>query len=403
MIRKRILPIQKAADDTHQGTHLRLTGGARMKTRGAVLLEVPGRYEIVELDLDELRQNEIRVRMVAAGLCHSDDHFATGDQTPGILPIAGGHEGAGIVEAVGPHTPGYEVGDHVVFSFLPICGRCKWCARGLQNLCDLGALLTTGCRFDDPGSYRLSRGGRPVGQLAGLGTFCERIIVSTASAVKIDKAVPLEVACLTGCGVGTGWGAAVNSADVRVGDVVIVVGIGGIGINAVQGAAHAGASAVIAVDPVAFKRDTALKFGATHAVATIEEANAITAPLTNGQGADSAIVTVGVITGKIVGEALAAVRKGGTCVPVGIGDTFTKDGDINLHDLTLSQKRLQGSLFGASRPTSDIPAQLELYRQGNLLLDELVTNRYTLDEINQGYEDMKAGRNIRGIVVFDHE
>ena len=370
-------------------------------TRGAVLLEVPGRYEIVELEMDDLRQNEIRVTMVAAGLCHSDDHFASGDQVPGILPIAGGHEGSGIVEAVGPDTPGWEIGDHVVFSFLPVCGRCRWCAGGLQNLCDLGALLSTGSRFDDPGTFRLSLDGQPVGQLAGLGTFCEHVTVSTSSAIKIDRDIPLEVACLTGCGVGTGWGSAVNSAAVRVGDVVMVVGVGGIGVNAVQGAAHAGASAVIAVDPVAFKRDTALTFGATHVAESIAEAVDIASSMTNGQGPDSAIVAVGVMTGSILGEALAAVRKGGTCVAVGIGDTLTADGDINLHDLTLSQKRLQGSLFGANHPTWDITAQLDLYRQGNLLLDELITTRYPLADINQGYEDMKSGKNIRGIVVFE--
>ncbi|RMI28818.1 NDMA-dependent alcohol dehydrogenase [Nocardia stercoris] len=372
-----------------------------MKTRGAVLLESPGRYEIVELDMDEPRTGEIRVRMVASGLCHSDDHFAVGDQTPGILPIAGGHEGAGVVEAVGPGTIGFAEGDHVVFSFLPVCGRCRWCAKGMQNLCDLGAFLATGARFDDPQSFRLSFGGRPVGQLAGLGTFCEHITVSVASAVRIDPEIPLDVAVLTGCGVATGWGAAVNSANVRPDDVVIVMGIGGIGINAVQGAAHAGAGAVIAVDPVPFKRESALELGATHAVSDIAEAEELARSLTGGQGADASIVTVGVTTGRHIGQALQAVRKGGTCVAVGLGDTYVKDGDINLHELTLYQKRLQGALFGACAPTADIPAQLAMYQQGRLQLDKLVTTRYTLDQINQGFEDMKAGRNLRGIIVHD--
>ncbi|MBF6245716.1 NDMA-dependent alcohol dehydrogenase [Nocardia elegans] len=372
-----------------------------MRTRGAVLLESPGRYEVVELEMDDPRPGEIRVKMVASGLCHSDDHFAVGDQTPGILPIAGGHEGAGIVEAVGSGTIGFAEGDHVVFSFLPVCGRCRWCAKGLQNLCNLGAFLATGARFDDPTSFRLSMGGRPVGQLAGLGTFCEHVTVSTASAIRIDPAIPLDVAVLTGCGVGTGWGAAVNSAQVRPGDVVIVMGIGGIGINAVQGAAHAGASAVIAVDPVEFKRESALKFGATHAFSTMEEAEELARSLTEGQGADASIVTVGVTTGRHIGQALQAVRKGGTCVAVGLGDTFVKDGDINLHELTLFQKRLQGALFGACSPTADIPAQLAMYQQGTLELEGLVTTRYSLDQINEGFDDMKAGRNLRGVIVHD--
>ncbi|MFE3785741.1 alcohol dehydrogenase catalytic domain-containing protein, partial [Amycolatopsis sp. NPDC059090] len=207
-----------------------------MLTRGAVLRETPGRYEVAELEVEDPRQGELRVRMVASGLCHSDDHFATGDQTPPILPFAGGHEGAGIVEAVGPGTPGFAEGDHVVFSFLPVCGRCRFCARGLQNLCDLGASLGTGARPEDPASFRLSLDGQPVGQMAGLSTYCEHTTVSTASVIKIDPDIPLEVACLTGCGVGTGWGAAVNSAAVRPGHVVIVMGIGGIGVNARQGA-----------------------------------------------------------------------------------------------------------------------------------------------------------------------
>ncbi|GAB3681313.1 hypothetical protein GCM10027597_26750 [Saccharopolyspora tripterygii] len=168
-----------------------------------------------------------------------------------------------------------------------------------------------------------------------------------------------------------------------------------------QGAVHAGAAAVIAVDPVAFKRASALKLGATHAVASIEAATELARSMTNGQGADSAIVTVGVVTGRHVGQALQAVRKAGTCVAVGLGEVFVRDGDINLHELTLYQKRLQGSLFGASAPTADIPAQLEMYKQGALKLDELVTTRYALDDVAAGYDDMKAGRNLRGVVLHD--
>lgn len=371
-----------------------------MLTRAAVLRSSPGRYEVVELELDDPRPGELRVKMAASGLCHSDDHFATGDQRPGTLPIVGGHEGAGIVESVGAGTPGFSVGDHVVFSFLPACGRCRWCSTGHQNLCDLGAFISKGCRFDDPTSYRLELDGVPVGQLAGLGTFSEHTTVAAASAVRVDPVLPLDVACLTGCGVGTGWGAAVRSADVRPGQVVIVMGVGGIGINAVQGAAHAGASAVIAVDPVEFKRTSALKLGATHAVPDISEGAELARSMTNGQGADAAIVTVGVLTGRHVGQALAAVRKAGTCVVVGLGEATVRDGDINLHELTLYQKRLQGSLFGASSPLADIPAQLRRYQLGQLELDGLVTTRYRLEDINQGFDDMRAGRNLRGVVVF---
>jgi S-(hydroxymethyl)glutathione dehydrogenase/alcohol dehydrogenase len=339
--------------------------------------------------------------MVASGLCHSDDHIATGDIPTGIYPIAGGHEGAGIVTKVGPNTPGYAEGDHVVFSFLPGCGRCRWCATGHQNLCDLGQFLLAGCRPDDPTSYRLSLDGAPVGQMSGISTFCEHTTVSVHSAIKIPQDVPLHVACLTGCSVGTGWGSAVNSAAVQPGHTVIVMGIGGIGANAVQGAVHAGAAHVIAVDPVAFKREKATEFGATHTVESIEEATELARSFTNGQGADSAIVTVGVTTGDHVAAAFAAVRKAGTCVVTGLGNIMDVGVNIPLVELTLFQKRLQGSLFGESAPSYDIPRQLELYRAGRLKLDELVTTTYTLDEINQGYDDMHAGKNIRGVIRYD--
>lgn len=372
-----------------------------MKTRGAIIREAPGTYEVVDMELDAPRQGELLVKMAASGLCHSDDHIATGDIPVGMYPFCGGHEGSGVVEQVGPATTGWAEGDHVVFSFLPGCGRCRWCASGMQNLCDLGATLLTGARAEDPSSYRLSMNGAPVGQMCGIGTFSERTVVSLNSAVKIEKDIPLDKACLVGCSVGTGWGSAVNSANVQPGDTVIVMGIGGIGINAVQGAAHAGASNVIAVDPVAFKREKAQEMGATHAVETMDEAADIARGFTNGQGADSSIVTVGVTTGEHVAQAFSAIRKAGTCVVTGLGNLTDVGVPIAISELTLFQKRLQGSLFGESSPSSDMLKMLRLYTEGKLKLDELVTRTYTLDEVAQGYEDMHAGTNLRGVIVFD--
>jgi NDMA-dependent alcohol dehydrogenase len=373
-----------------------------MKTRGAVIKQAPGHYEVIEMDLDEPRQGEILVKMAASGLCHSDDHIATGDVPVGAYPFCGGHEGAGVVEQVGPHTPGFEPGDHVIFSFLPGCGRCRWCAAGMQNLCDHGAHLLTGSRPDDPTSFRLHLpDGTNVGQMCGIGTFSEYSTVSLMSAVKIDKDLPLDKMCLLGCGVGTGWGSAVNSAQVRPGDTVIVMGIGGVGINAVQGAAHAGASNVIAVDPVAFKRETALELGATHSFDNIDEAKEFARSVTNGQGADSVIVTIGVTKGEHVAQAFSATRKAGTVVVTGLGAITEVGIPVSLAELTLFQKRIQGSLFGASSPSSDILRQAQMYRDGKIKLDELITRTYKLDEIAQGYEDMHAGKNIRGVIVFD--
>lgn len=373
-----------------------------MKTRAALIRESPGTFEVHEVDLDEPRQNELRVRMVAAGLCHSDDHLQTGDMPAGHYPMLAGHEGAGVVEAVGPHTPHWEVGDHVVFSFLPSCGRCRWCAEGRSNLCDLGAFTLQGSRFEDPESFRVTLDGEPVGQLCGLGTFAEHTTVSTQSAIKVEKDIPLDKIVLLGCGVGTGWGSAVYAGEVSPGDVVIVMGVGGIGVNAVQGAVHAGATSVIAVDPVALKREVAQKVGATDAFASIDEAAEYARSLTNGQGADEAIVTVGVVTGQHIGEAFDAVRKAGTVVVTGVGDmNDTKGIPINPWDITFLQKRIQGALFGACNPTSDIPRQIQMYRNGQLKLDELVTTTYRLDDVVAGYEDMRAGKNVRGVIVFD--
>jgi NDMA-dependent alcohol dehydrogenase len=371
--------------------------GQTMKTKAAILRQAPGKWETVSLDVEEPRHGELLVKMVASGLCHSDDHICTGDIPVATYPFVGGHEGAGVVEKVGPNTQGWEVGDHVVMSFLPGCGRCRWCASGMQNLCDLGATLLVGSRAD--GTFRMSLDGQPVGQMCGISTFAEHSLVDVASCVKVPKDLPLEKACLVGCGVGTGWGSAVNSAKVYPGQTVIVMGIGGIGINAVQGAAHAGATNVIAVDPVAFKREKAQELGATHSFATMEEATAFAQSVTNGQGADSAIVTVGVTTGEHVAQAFSSIRKAGTVVVTGLGNLMEVGIPVSIGELTLFQKRIQGSLFGESSPSRDILWLLELYRAGKLKLDELVTQTYTLDTINQGYADMHSGKNLRGVLM----
>ncbi|WP_433502151.1 NDMA-dependent alcohol dehydrogenase [Pseudonocardia halophobica] len=373
----------------------------RTATRGAVVRQAPGKYEVVELEVDDPRDNEIQVKMVASGMCHSDDHIATGDCPVGTYPMAGGHEGAGIVTKAGRNQKGIQEGDHVVFSFLPSCGHCRYCANGMQNLCDLGAGILAGPRWTDPSSYVLQMpDGTPVGQMAGISTFVELTTVSVDSAVKIDDDIPLDKACLTGCGVGTGWGSAVNAANVQPGDTVVVMGIGGIGINAVQGARHAGASNIIAVDPVAFKREKAQELGATHAVDSMEEAGELARQFTNGQGADSAIVTVGVTTGEHVAQAFATTRKAGTTVVTGLGDFSEVGLPIAISELTLFQKRLQGALFGNSNPNYDIHRQLELYKAGVLKLDELVTRTYTLDQVAEGYQDMHDGKNIRGVILY---
>ena len=367
-----------------------------METRAAILREVPGKWEVHTVDLDPPRGREVLVRIVASGLCHSDDHFATGDITVGHLPVCGGHEAAGVVEAVGPGVTTLRVGDHIVTSFIPSCGHCRWCASGMQNLCDNGALMLEGTQLD--GTFRMHFDGEDVAQAGLLSAFAEYSVMPEVSCIKIPSEVPLEVAALLGCAVPTGWGSAVNAAQVSPGDVVIVVGVGGIGINSVQGARHAGASRIIAVDPVELKRKKALELGATDAFADRDEAAELARSLTNGQGADSAIVCIGVPTGDDVAAAFSAIRKAGTVVLTAAAPETAVGIPVGLLEFSMYQKRIQGSLYGMCSPAKDVPRLLHLWQQGQLRLEELVTRTYALDEINQGYEDMHSGVNLRGVL-----
>jgi S-(hydroxymethyl)glutathione dehydrogenase/alcohol dehydrogenase len=294
---------------------------------------------------------------------------------------------------------GLKEGDHVVTAFIPACGMCPPCSDGHQNLCDLGAGLLTGKSISD-GSFRVQARGQDVVQMCLLGTFSPYITVHQASVVKIEPDIPLEVAALVGCGVSTGWGSATKVADVRPGETVVVMGAGGVGMNAVQGAAAAGAKRVVVIDPVAAKREWAMEFGATHTYETAEEATAAVNELTWGRMAEKVIITVGDIQGENVLEALTLTAKGGRAVVTGMGSAANVDVKLSLFELTLLQKDLQGAIFGGSNPRAEIPSLLSLYQEGRLNLDGLVTTKYTLEDINQGYQDMRDGKNIRGMVVY---
>lgn len=370
-----------------------------MKTNAAILWEFGGNWTVEEIDLDPPKEGEVLVSWQATGLCHSDEHIRTGD-LPAPLPLVGGHEGAGIIQEVGPGVQGLQVGDHVVASFLPACGRCRFCSTGQQNLCDLGAMIMTGTQLD--GTYRRHINGQDVGVMALVGTFSQYGTVPEASIIKIDDDVPLSRACLLGCGVTTGWGSAVNTADVRPGDTVVVIGLGGIGSGAVQGARLAGAEKIIVVDPLEAKRDKAFLFGATHYATSMAEATGLVAELTKGVMADSAIITVGLVEGPMVDEAVNIIRKGGAVVLTALAAMADTSPTLSMMMFTLFQKRLLGSLYGEANPRADIPRLLNLYREGKLLLDETVTHEYKLAEVNEGYEDMRAGKNIRGVVLHDH-
>jgi len=240
------------------------------------------------------------------------------------------------------------------------------------------------------------------GAMCILGTFSQYGVIHQNSAVRVDDDLPLDKAVLVGCGVPTGWGSAVNTAEVRAGDTVAVYGVGGIGINAVQGARYAGAKHVVAIDPLENKRAKALELGATHAFASAAEAQEAITSLTRGQGADSAIVTVGLVDAQVVGEAFTAVGKGGIVVITGLNKLLEPTIQLPGTILTLFRKTVKGSLFGDCNPTTDIPKILGLYQSGDLKLDEIITRTYTLEQVNEGYEDLLDGKNIRGIMVHEH-
>jgi NDMA-dependent alcohol dehydrogenase len=370
-----------------------------MKMNAAVLWDVHADWTIEEVELDGPQDGEVLVSFEATGLCHSDHHART-DDISSPLPMIGGHEGAGIVQEVGPGVRDLRPGDHVVASFLPACGRCRWCARGRQNLCDLGAMCNIGTQLD--GTYRRHVGDRDIAAMLLLGTFAPYGTVSEASLVKIDDDLPLSRACLIGCGITTGWGSAVNTANVRPGDTVVVIGCGGVGSGAIQGARLAGAEKIVAVDVVETKRDKTFEFGATHFATSMAEAAELVRELTRGVMADSAILTVGLVEGAMIGEALELVGKGGAVVLTALAPETDVTPTLPMTMFTLYQKRLLGSLFGEANPRNDIPRLLSLYREGKLLLDEAVTAEYKLADINLAYEDMFAGRNVRGVVVHEH-
>jgi S-(hydroxymethyl)glutathione dehydrogenase/alcohol dehydrogenase len=382
-----------------------------MKVKAAVLYGVGQDWTVEDIEIDAPKEGEVLVRTAYAGLCHSDEHLVTGDLVPtpeamammgmtDYLPMVGGHEGSGVVDAVGPGVRTLKPGDHVSVSFIPSCGRCRFCATGQQNLCDLGALLFLGGMITDQTYRHHNARGETLRTMSKLGTFAEAMVVSEDSLIKVDPDLPLSAVALVSCGVATGWGSAVHRAGVQAGETVVVIGIGGIGMNAVQGAKMAGAAKIIAVDPLEFKREKAMEFGATHVAASTVEALAMIAELTQGLMADRVICTPGIMTGDILGPAVNAARKGGTVVVTAVAPMAQSQADISLFELAMFNKEVKGSIFGSGNPRADIPMLLDYYRQGLLKLDELITAEYPISKINEGYQDMRDGKNIRGVLAF---
>ncbi len=366
-----------------------------MQMRAAILNEFNTPFSIETVDIAPPQAGEVRVKVAAAGICHSDWHVVEGlSYFP--LPIICGHEGAGVVESVGAGVSSLQPGDHVTLSFRANCGKCYYCQRDKPNLCEVYTpVLRSGLMAD--GSSRIHRDGEPVHIMTGLGCFAEYVVIPENAAVPIRKDVPLNVAALVGCAVSTGVGAAMYTADVRPGESVAVYGAGGVGLNIVMGAVLCGADPVIAIDTNSSKMEIAREFGASHTLysddSTVEKIQA----LTGGRGADHVFESVGLEA--LQETAFDATRPGGTLTLVGltpVGSGTNLPGAI----ITRTEKVIRGSFYGSVLPQRDFPVFIDLYRSGKLRLDELVSGTYTLEQINEAYAKMLTGEVARGVIEF---
>jgi Zn-dependent alcohol dehydrogenase len=364
----------------------------------AAVLEAPGAALEVydDLEIDEPRAGEVLVRVAHCGLCHSDLSLADGALPP-PTPVVLGHEASGVVEAVGPGVRTLAPGDHVVLTPCPPCGRCYWCVRGEASLCVDGqaALLTS--MFAD-GTTRLSRGGQMVFRGLGVGGFAERMVAQEHGAVKIPAEVPLDVACVIGCAVQTGVGAAIYTAQLGAGATALVMGLGGVGLSVVQGCRLAGASVIIASDPLPDRRAAAERMGATHTIdPTSSDLPALVRDLTEGGvGVDVAFDALG--NASLVQTGIDVTRFGGTTVMVGVppmGQQVVLDVPAFF---AASGRRLVGCLLGSVNSLRDIPLLASLYQAGRLDLEGLITARRPLGEINLAFDDLREGRGIRTVV-----
>ena len=374
-----------------------------MKVRGAVLREMglPRPYaesrplEIVDLDLAPPGPGELLVRVRAAGLCHSDLSVIDGSR-PRVMPMVLGHEAAGEVVELGPGTHGFTRGDHVVLAFVPSCGSCLECRSGRPALCGPGAaantagsLLAGGRRWSDGGPEQLNHH-------LGVSAFADHVVVSTRSAVRVDRALPLEIAALFGCAVLTGVGAVVNTACVKAGDRVAVFGLGGVGLAALLGARVAGAQTLVAVDVIEAKLDLARELGATDVVLAGNGSVEAVKAATEG-GADHAIETVG--SERVLADAYAATRPGGTTVTVGLPHP-DRVLSIPAVSLVTEERTLRGSYLGSCVPERDLPRFIGLYRAGSLPVERLLTHRISLEDINEGFDRLASGDAVRQAVIF---
>ena len=354
--------------------------------------------EVRDIDLAPPQSGEVRVRLGASGVCHSDLSIQNGTllvPTPVVL----GHEGAGVVEETGDGVENLKPGDHVVISWVPQCGECYFCEHGQGELCETGNVsMATNGLLD--GTYRFSRDGQDLGQMAASGTFAEETVVPAISAVKIDDEVPLKAAALIGCGVLTGFGAATNTADIKQGDTVAVVGCGGVGVNVIQGARYAGAERVIAIDMLPFKLDLAEQFGATDIV-NAGDGDAVTKvmEMTGQRGADVAFEVIGL--GPTIEQTINMTRRGGQAILVGVPKMEVMVNIPAFFGVVLQEKTIKGCWYGSSQVHTDVPKLTRLYEEGHLKLDELISREIKLDDVNDAFRAMENGEVARSVILYN--
>ena len=367
-----------------------VTGSAQ--ARAAVLRSIGEPLTVEEITLAPLAPDQVRVRIAASGVCHSDLSQATG-VLPAGTPCVLGHEGAGVVEEVGAQIRHVAPGDHVAIAWIPACGRCWYCQRGEVHLC------RNAIRDAYSMPYASDTTGAALFTSMGVSSFATATNCLGRAVVKIDEAIPLDIAALVGCAVATGAGAALNTAPVQHGSAVAVIGLGGIGLAAVMGARVRGAAEIIGVDPVASRRETALGLGATHVVDPgAEDVTAAIKARTGRRGADIVFEAVG--RAATIETAFAATRPGGTTCVVGAAST-TEQFSLSAHDLYIRGKTVVGCQYGSVVPGRDFPMLLDLWRTGRLPLDRLITRRIGLDQVNEAFDDLNSGNGIRSVIVND--
>jgi len=367
-----------------------------MKTQAAVLYQENRPFVVETLQLAPPQTGEVLIKMAAAGVCHSDWHVVTGDtKTP--MPVVLGHEGAGVVESIGPEVTRFKAGDHVILNWTPSCGCCFYCLHDRPNLCSTYLEpLWAGTMLD--GTGRLSKDSQTIYHLSAVSCFAEYAVVPEQCCVPLSKEVSFSIGALIGCAVSTGVGAVLNTAQVRPGSSVAVFGAGGVGLNIIMGARLAGAGPIIAVDRFKTKLDMALDFGASDALIAGQDTNEAIRQLTEGRGADYVFEAIGLPA--VQEQCLDAVRPGGMVILAGLSPVNSA---TNLPGaiITRQEKTVAGTFYGTTNPARDFPFFIELYLKGKLDLERLITKTYSLDLINQAYADLLKGEIARGLITFD--